>query len=318
MVVRIDCNSLLLVVYFVYKYKNNERGVGACAHVEVAIRGFKSTRLPRWHPPPTPNPRALSNSRTFSLLVESLHGVMDYSWGVRVGCSSSRTFPSWTGLELDSDSESSLLHGVTHVEEGDPSGAYKWAGGRPLNSSLQLPTRTQTRAEQSRAEESRAEQRRPGKRQPWKWATASSTTGRRSSTWIPRSSGTPPPPTGRRPSHRPLLLDLAAAGRESDLIRMELPFLLQHVPGYAGRRPVLLRLQLAGWLHLQLVLGAGGGTGDPGGGREGGRPRRRGGRRCECGGGRGQEHPHGAPPPPQAQREALRAAQRRAQHHQGE
>ncbi|KAL5649175.1 hypothetical protein ACJX0J_039984, partial [Zea mays] len=75
--------------------------------------------------------------------------------------------------------------------------------------------------------------------------------------------------------------------------------------GHPGRCPVLLRLQLAGWLHLQLVLGAGGRGGH--GVREAGGPRRRGGRE--------QEHPHGARPPAQAQREALRAAQRRAQHH---
>uniref|UniRef100_A0A804RCA7 Plant bHLH transcription factor ACT-like domain-containing protein n=2 Tax=Zea mays TaxID=4577 RepID=A0A804RCA7_MAIZE len=97
-------------------------------------------------------------------------------------------------------------------------------------------------------------------------------------------------------------------GRESsDSIVRNLPS-LQPLHGHPGRCPVLLRLQLAGWLHLQLVLGAGGRGGH--GVREAGGPRRRGGRE--------QEHPHGARPPAQAQREALRAAQRRAQHHKGE
>jgi hypothetical protein len=73
------------------------------------------------------------------------------------------------------------------------------------------------------------------------------------------------------------------------------PFLrrwwLQHLLGGAGGRHVLLRLQLAGRLHLPLVV-VGGGV-------------------------RQQEHPDGARPPPQAQRQALRAPQRRAEHHQG-
>lgn len=47
-------------------------------------------------------------------------------------------------------------------------------------------------------------------------------------------------------------------GRESsDSIVRNLPS-LQPLHGHPGRCPVLLRLQLAGWLLLQLVLGAGG------------------------------------------------------------